>query len=367
MVLRSRLISDDEREVFDSFVAGHSKGHVLQTFAWGQVKSHTGWYPLRLVVEEDDRIVASISVLKRRIPFLGKSIFYAPRGPVADMRDRETLGFLFQEVRRLARLHNSILLKIDPDIPAGDRKVLKNLELNGFRRVETGKNFEGVQPKYVFRLDITPDEEKLLASFHPKTRYNIRLAGRKGVRIINDCKKKDLAVFYKILLETARRDRFLVRSFDYFNVLWEDLVARGYAKLFLAKYQGKIIAGTLAFILGEKAWYIYGASSNYYRNVMPNYLLQWSMILWAKEKGCKIYDFRGVSGDLSKDNPLYGLYRFKKGFNGKFTEFIGEMDLPYSPLAYRLWTTARPVLSRSLKTLVALQKKLTARGGNRLG
>ena len=79
-------------------------------------------------------------------------------------------------------------------------------------------------------------------------------------------------------------------------------------------------------------WYLYGASSNEYRNVMPNYLLQWEMIKWAIERGARVYDFRGVSGDLSEDNPLYGLYRFKRGFNGEFTEFIGEMDLVYNSL-----------------------------------
>ena len=96
-------------------------------------------------------------------------------------------------------------------------------------------------------------------------------------------------------------------------------------------------------ISGDKAWYLYGASSNRHRNLMPNYLIQWEMIRWAREQGCTLYDFRGVSGDLNEDNPLYGLYRFKKGFGGEFTEFIGEWDQIYSPVFYWLFNHVLPI------------------------
>ena len=126
------------------------------------------------------------------------------------------------------------------------------------------------------------------------------------------------------------------------------------ARLFMAEYDGKYIAGTLAFVFGDKAWYIYGASSNENRNVMPNYALQWAMIEWAKELDCTMYDFRGVSGDTSPDNPLYGLYRFKKGFNGEFTEFIGEFDAIYSPFFYLLWEHVIPAYRKLRKAFVNL-------------
>ncbi|MDK2894294.1 MAG: hypothetical protein PWQ98_419, partial [Moorella sp. (in: firmicutes)] len=163
--------------------------------------------------------------------------------------------------------------------------------------------------------------------------------------------------FYEILKETTLRDRFLVRSYSYFETMWREMVERGYAKLFLAYYRGEAIAGTLAFIMGDKAWYLYGASSNRHRNVMPNYLLQWTMILWAREQGCTMYDFRGVPGDLDEKNPLYGLYRFKKGFNGTFTEFIGEYDRVYSPFYYWLWQSVLPLYSRGFRRLLFWKKK----------
>lgn len=359
MNLTYRLIDPAEAKLFDKFVAAHPKGHILQTYAWGEVKAATGWQPLRLVVEEEGRIVAAVSLLKRRLPYIQKSIFYAPRGPVLDFSNTALFDFLLQAMKTLARREGAILLKIDPDIPSSNVEVKHLLQKRGFRLATAGTGFDGVQPRHVFRLDLRPSLEELKQNLHPKTRYNIGLAQRRGVTVKADCTLEDLAVFYDILQETALRDRFLIRSYDYFVILWKELVERGYAKLFMAYYQDQPIAGTLAFILGDKAWYMYGASSNRHRNVMPNYLLQWTMISWAKEQGCTLYDFRGVPGDLSEDNPLYGLYRFKKGFNGVFTEFIGEYDLVYSHLYYWIWRLAQPAYSLFRRFLFWRRKRET--------
>jgi len=225
------------------------------------------------------------------------------------------------------------------------------LRSRGFSSAESGKGFEGVQPKYVFRLDISPDESTLLANMQQKTRYNIRLATKKGVTIRQGT-REDLPKFYEVLKETTERDRFLVRAYSYFEDLYDSLVPTGMGELFVAEFDGEIISGTLAFVMGSKAWYIYGASSNAHRNVMPNYLIQWEMIRWAKSLGCTLYDFRGVPGHLTEDNPLYGLYRFKKGFNGEYTEFIGEWDLVYRPAIYFLWNHLEPIYSDVVKGII---------------
>jgi peptidoglycan pentaglycine glycine transferase (the first glycine) len=348
-----KIIKEDEKQYFNDFMAKGPKGHVLQSFEWGEVKRHTGWQPIRLLVEDGGKPVAGISILKRRLPIpgLNKCIFYAPRGPVADFSDTDTLRFLFSSVKLLAAKHGAIMLKIDPDIKAPDDKTVRTLKSFGFKVREGGDNFEGIQPQFVFRLDLQDPLEDIFASFHEKTRYNIRLSSRRGV-MVKQGSRDDLVPFYEILQETCIRDKFLVRGFDYFESLWDELVKKGLARLFMAEYQGKYIAGTLAFIFGDKAWYIYGASSNENRNVMPNYALQWAMIKWAKENGCTMYDFRGVSGDTSPDNPLYGLYRFKKGFNGDFTKFIGEFDLPISATLYFLWERVIPSYRELRRSLV---------------
>ncbi len=360
MALTARLINENEKDAFNKFIADSPKGHVLQSYEWGQVKALTGWKPFRMVVENKDsgQIVAAISLLKRDIPVIKKSIFYAPRGPIMDLKDHSLFKFLMDEVKKLALKENVIFLKIDPDVPSSDDDLRQLLKETGFVSAEKGGNFEGLQPKYVFRLDISPSEDELMKNFHQKTRYNVRLAGRKGVEIKEECTLDDLKDFYEILIITAERDNFLIRSYEYFEIIWEQLVKNDKAKLFMAYFDGKPIAGTLAFIIGDKAWYIYGASSNEHRNKMPNYLLQWTMIKWAKSMGCTMYDFRGVPGNLTEDSPIYGLYRFKKGFNAEYTEFIGEYDKVYSSFYYQFWNIAEPLYSKGIRKLIAVKKKL---------
>lgn len=353
-------VTPEMRARFNHFMAHGPKGHILQSYEWGEIKAKTGWAPIRLLVENNGRDVAGITILKRKLPGLNRSIFYAPRGPVIDFSDGGTFDFLLTHIRQLAKEHRAILFKIDPDIPASNKQVVEFLRKRGFRNSDKGENFEGVQPKFVFRLPLDKPLAEIFAGFESKTRYNIRLAARKGVTIVEDCTKEHLKIFYEILKVTAERDRFLIRSYSYFEDMWDYLVERGYAKLFMAKYEGQFISGTLAFIFGDKAWYIYGASSNEHRNVMPNYALQWRMIEWAYQQGCTLYDFRGVSGDLNPENPLYGLYRFKKGFNGEFTEFIGEFDLVYSPLFYFLWDKVVPFYREIRGRLLAKRRSAQA-------
>jgi lipid II:glycine glycyltransferase (peptidoglycan interpeptide bridge formation enzyme) len=360
-MIRVRVVDRSQIEDYQHFVSTHPKGHILQTREWGEVKRSMGWVPLPVALFDDGQIKAAILILKRKLPIPGisKSIFYAPRGPVADIHDQVLLDQLFNGLHTLAKEHGAIFLKIDPDIEHSDETFKRYLISRGFKKTSTAEGFEGVQPTCVFRLDVAPDEKQLLEQMASKTRYNIRLAQRKGVVVRDTTDKHDLESFYQILKETAERDRFLIRAYSYFEEIWDQLVERGKAKLFMAEYQGHDIAGTLAFILGDKAWYIYGASSNEFRNVMPNYLLQWTMIKWAKDNGCTLYDFRGVSGDLSEDNPLYGLYRFKKGFAATFTEFIGEWDLVYSPVFYWLWTCVLPIYYKTVRRVISWRKKLT--------
>lgn len=352
----SRIIDINEKERYNDFVKNHSKGHFLQLWEWGQVKRGMGWQPLPLILEEDGDIKAALLILKRSLPLPGmkKCIFYSPRGPVADIENLELCRALFEGARKVAQDHGAIFLKIDPDVPVTNTDFTQILKSCSFRKNETGLDFEGVQPGFVFRLDIRPSEEELLNNMHSKTRYNIRLAQKKGVHIRRAEGKEDLHKFYQVLVETAERDHFLIRGYEYFELIWEQMLVNGWAEIFLAEWEGNIVAATLALLTGEKAWYLYGASSNQYRNVMPNYLIQWEMMCWARENGCTLYDFRGVSGDLDESNPLFGLYKFKKGFNGDFTEFVGDWDMVYSPFFYILWTRALPVY---MKTTRALLKK----------
>ena len=151
------------------------------------------------------------------------------------------------------------------------------------------------------------------------------------------------------MVETGERDNFLIRSLSYFEKMYDEM-APNHMKLLMAYYENEPIAGIIPIMYGNKTWYLYGASSNKHRNLMPNYLLQWTMIKQAIENKCDIYDFRGVSGVVDETHPQYGLYRFKKGFNAEFTEFIGEIYIPYKPIKYKIYKLAEKTF-RTLRTI----------------
>lgn len=346
-----RHIAESERDVWNDFVAGQPTGDLLQSFEWGIVKSAGGdWKPIRMMALEDNAPVAAASILERRLP-MGRSLLYAPRGPVGDLSNLRVVREIASGAREVARRHSAILLKIDPPVPMEDETAEANLRAAGLRQVADSTGFGGTQPKCVMQLDLDKDADSLLAEFKPKTRYNIRLAEKKGVTVRQGEGRGDLRAFYELLLETAARDRFLVRGFGYFETLYDVLVPPGFCRLFLADYESQPIAGALCFYFGDRCWYTYGASSNSHRNVMPNHLMQWRMILDAKSSGRRVYDFRGVSPRRAPtpDDHLQGLNRFKEGFAAKYVEYIGEYDLPFSRTMYWLWSTASPRVAQLKK------------------
>ena len=326
------FITEKTLPEYEAFVQSHPKGNFAQSYLWGKQKPMWQWDAIA-VRGEDGAIRGSLAVMTRKVPGIGRTLMYGCRGPVCDLDDRETFSQLLDGARALAKKYKSYVIKIDPDVPSSNTAFSSMLQSFGFRAKEGGKNFEAIQPRYVFRLNVEgKTEEELLANFHQKWRYNIRLAERKGVTV-RVCGKEMVPAFSDLMLTTGVRDGFVTRKPEYFAAMLDNLGE--HARLYMAFDPNDTpIAGTLAIHYGDKVWYLYGASSNEHRNLMPNYLLQWRMIQWAIETNCRIYDFRGVSGDVSEDNPLYGLFRFKQGFGGDFTEFVGEMDLVLSPVIY---------------------------------
>jgi len=312
---------------YDEFIKVSQKGHFMQSRKWAAVKSSWKWDAV--ISERDGRICGSMAALFRKLPGTFYTIMYCCRGPVCDIHDQKTVSELLEGAKALAKKHRSYIIKIDSDVLSSEREFIELLYAAGFSATADNKNFEGIQPRYVFRLNVqdkTPEE--LLESFESKTRYNIRLASRKGVEV-RLCGAGECGEFARIMKETGERDGFIVRGARYFEKMLASLGEN--ARLYMAYHENEVLAGALAIHWGDKVWYLYGASANKKRNLMPNYLLQYEMIKWAVEDKCRIYDFRGVSGDISEDNPLYGLYRFKKGFNGDFCEFIGEYELVLKP------------------------------------
>ena len=336
--MECRIIEKENRaEVkrMEAFVKGHEKSHFLQTPEWAKVKEAWDWRGI--LACEDDKIVGAMSVLIRPLP-MGFSLLYAPRGPVCDRNDPSIMACLLGAADDLAVTVNGLEFLTDPDEAYANQNFRELMQTWGFReRGDAG--FDNVQAQHVFRLHLTgKTEESVFADFCQKTRYNIRLAMRKGVQIRiypgdEEIPEEELDAFHCIMEETGCRDHFIPRQKAYYRKVFDAL--GGEAVLFIAYLENTPIAGTIGVYSGGKGWYLYGASSNAHRNVMPNYLLQWEMVRMAMERHCVFYDFRGVPGELTQDNPLYGLYRFKKGFGGTYTKFTGLFVKRYHPLCAR--------------------------------
>jgi len=327
----TEIVTKEMIPEYEAFLESHPEGHFAQSALWAKQKPAWRWKAI-VCRDEAGKIKGAISFLIRRMPIVRRNMMYACRGPVCDLTDKETFAELMNASKALAKEEKAYVIKIDPDVPSTNTDFAAMLEEHGFHTRDTGKNFEAIQPKYVFRLYLNGrTEEEVQAGFHQKWRYNIRVAVKKGVEI-RLCGKEMVPEFARIMIETGLRDNFATRPPEYFEAMLDNLGDK--CRLYMAFHEGKPIAGTLAILYGDKVWYLYGASSNEHRNLMPNYLLQWSMMQWAIENNCRVYDFRGVSGDISEDNPHYGLYRFKKGFGGDFTEFVGEYDFVQNKLIY---------------------------------
>jgi lipid II:glycine glycyltransferase (peptidoglycan interpeptide bridge formation enzyme) len=346
-------LTDAQRTRFDDFVAAWPNGDVLQTWAWGDLKAKSGWRPYRFAIQRGDEWIGTVLILGRRISRLPVQLLYAPRGPVMDYSDPELVAQVTRLLKDWGKKNGGFMLKIDPpeELPLAHQ----NLISAGFIKVQ-GSGFGGTQPKCVMQLDLGPTEQQLMANFHQKWRYNIRLAEKKGVQVNIEAGREDLKTFYELLMETCKRDGFLVRSQAYFESMWDLLEPLGQIKLAITTYEGEPVSGALCYILGDRAWYTYGSSSNRHRNVMPNHLMQWRLIQWAKAAGCRWYDFRGVSPKTGAgDSHLDGLNRFKEGFSPRFVEYIGDYDLILNPAFYWLWEKARPKVERALRRKSAIK------------
>lgn len=348
-----RFVTDEKSmEEYKKFLESHERCNFQQSPEWAKVKDN--WKNEVILAEDDQgKIIGSLSVLIRKMPIFG-NIMYSSRGPVCDIHNMEVLKQLTDGAKELAKKYKAIVLKIEPDIESNDqtfREVVSNL---GYKIKDDAKDFKDeIQPRYVFRLEIKDkNEEEIMAGFKQKWRYNIRLATKKGV-VIKEGTREDLKDFHKIMVETGSRDGFIVRSLEYFEKMYDEL-APTHMKLLMAYYEGKPISGVIPIFYGNKTWYLYGASSNSHRNLMPNYLLQWEMIKMAIARHDDIYDFRGVSGVVDENHPQYGLYRFKQGFGATFTEFIGEIYIPFKPITYKLYKFSE----KTFRTLRQIKMKI---------
>lgn len=360
MLTRLRVDSPAE---WDRCLAQLPRPHPLQSWAWGTVKARWGWEMLPTVWLADNRPAAAALILKRSLPRLPLALLYAPKGPVLDFDNVSLRQQVWRELETLARQERAIALKIDPDVvcawgvdgvvaPAG-AALAQELQQRGWRF-----SAEQVQFRNSVTLDLTQSEEVLLDAMKPKTRYNIRLAARKGVTVRLGT-EADFPAVARLYQTTARRNNFTIRPTAYYLDVWQTLYAAGLAQPLLAEYAGALAAAVVVVRYGDVALYMYGASDEQERQRMPTYLVQWEAIRWARAQGCRVYDFWGAPDTFDEGDRLWGVWRFKSGFNGQVVQHLGAWD--YAPLRPLYWSYA-VLLPRYLTWLRGRRSAVTGPG-----
>ncbi|HPL29965.1 MAG TPA: peptidoglycan bridge formation glycyltransferase FemA/FemB family protein [Anaerolineae bacterium] len=333
-----RVLSSEENgfpspEAWDDLVAASPHGHLLQSWAWGDLKGRFGWQPVRLAVSDGGRLLAGAQVLLRRLPY--RCLAYVPRGPVLHPEDEHANRLLLAALHDAARSHRALALKVEPATPH-DPEAARWWQAQGF-----AGGARAIQPRSTIVVDLRPSEEAILAQMNPKSRYAIRTALRREVTVRRGG-TADVPVFIDLLRETSRRQGFQVHTPEYYEAAYRLFEPAGRVALLLAYYQDEPLAGLMALAFGPQAIYMFGASSERERARNPNHLLQWEAMRWAKARGCAGYDLWGISdGEPSAPGAdLKGVTHFKAGFGGAQATSAGAFDYAYSPLVYRAFNWA---------------------------
>lgn len=335
-----RIIENPDARAWDEFVATRG-GHILQSSAWGELKTRFGWAAQRLALTRGDTLIAGAQILLRRLP-LGLVFAYVPRGPVVDPADQSASAALFDALRNAAKSRRAFALKIEPnwlDLPSSNLQLpTSNFQFPTSNLQSLISN--SIQPRTTIHLDLTRDLDTILAQMKPKWRYNIRLAARKGVSV-REGSAADLATFYRLLQMTRARDQFAIHTEAYYRAAFELFTARDYARLFVAEYARAPLAMIFVTAFGGEAIYLYGASSNEHRARMPNHALHWAAIQWAKARGCARYDLWGLGATTDANAyTAHGLYQFKQGFGGRLAQYAPARDVIFSRWQYALYARA---------------------------
>ncbi len=357
------------------YPSGKQETSFLQSPFWAEFKKAQGWDSFLLCMEGVDEGLARdnedtggdcpdatgvvVSVLVRRIMRFFR-LAYVPLGPQVSRRDPLARGELLSAIAEAARPllpHNTVFVRFDPPWTCAEGTLVSKREavVSGPRITVVRKASVDIQPPDTVIVDLSRSENEILESMKPKWRYNVRLAEKKGVTVRRFDGKDALACaldeFYRLYVETAKRDGIAIHSRTYYSRLFETTGPHR-VSVYLAESGGTAIASIITLCHGTCGTYLYGASSNEGRNLMPAYVLQWKAMLDAKEAGCVAYDMYGIPPDDDPTHPMHGLYRFKTGFGGAVVHRVGSHDVPLMPLAYGAYALAERARSFWFKKIV---------------
>ncbi len=313
-------------------------GELLQSWAWGDFKSRTGWETSRLLCLRDGQPIAAAQWLLRRVPLLG-ALAYVPRGPVGASCDREASLALIRRVAEEARRAGAFALWVEPPWEAGQGPALPAAFV-------ATPNY--IQPPATGLIDLRPPSEDVLAGFQSSMRRNIRLADRRGLEVRHGRTEADWRAFYALLTETAARDNFGIHTWPYFAEMRATLETTDVAALFVAEYGGKPVGGLLLTSYSGTASYLFGASATQERDLRVGHGLQWHAMCWAKNNGCHTYDLWGMPATPSPTDPLAGVYRFKRGFAPRVVSYAPTVVAALDSRRFWIWRQLAPLARRLL-------------------
>jgi lipid II:glycine glycyltransferase (peptidoglycan interpeptide bridge formation enzyme) len=263
-----------------------------------------------------------------------------------DWRDPEQVNVLLNYIDQAAYKRGAGMVKLEPRLWQDAMPAAEWDTICAAHELDT--NTDTIQPPRTILIDLRPSLDDILAGMKQKTRYNIRLAEKKGVTVRQGT-EKDIPAFYWLMQTTGERDSFGIHQPTYYGAAHQIFVPEQ-ATLLIAEYEGRPLAGAMVFAWGKTAAYFYGASSDEERQRMPTYAVQWAAIRWAKARGCQVYDMWGIPDAVEEEleasftertDGLWPVYRFKRGFGGEIKRTVGAADRVYNPLLGRLYRWRR--------------------------
>lgn len=338
-----REIFPQEKDLFNQIAK-----HPLQSYEWGEFRRKTDVQVERLGFFVGGTLTSGLQVTFHKVPFFNRFVGYYPKGFAPDADQMAAL-------QQLAEKYKAIYIKMEPNVKKPIEQPLAENSSAKFLskfQVEEGR---ALFTRYTFELDLSSSEEELANKQNSKTRYNVKLAQKKGVQVIEDTSEQGLKDYLRILEETTKRQGFYAHTPDYFLKLWESLKDSGMMHIFKAVYEKEVLVVWIVFVFNGVLYYPYGASSSSHREVMASNLMMWEVIRFGKAQGCKNFDMWGSLGpDPDPKSPWNGFHRFKKGYGGELVEFIGSYDLVNDYPIYKIYSLAENIRWKFLR----LKKKL---------
>lgn len=318
-----RAIMPEDKERYNSVVK-----HPLQSYEWGEFRTKMGVKMIRLGVFENNKLISAVQFSIHRVPLFGFKVGYLPKGPYPTKE-------LLEALTKFGKDNGCVFIQIEPNQEAGGDTKPEDL-------TKKYKNFrisrKPLFTKFTFYIDLGKSEDELLMQMKEKTRYNVRLAQKKGVVVSEENSSEAFDDYLKLLNETAKRDRFFAHNYRYHKTMWEALHPSKIARLLIARYNGVPLVAWVVFVWHNFLYYTYGASSSKYRDVMASNLMYFEAMKFGKKNGLNTFDLWGSLGpNPDPKDPFYGFHRFKEGYNGRLVEFVGSFDLVLNSTSYNLY------------------------------